>query len=347
MCPWTSACLQSKLAALIPHAWGPPTVEARGAFLQEEKQLLTVCPAVTVASLLRCFRGTPESSRCRRGGRRAVTGPSEGRVPSHRGGSSAPGNIPPLHRRSRSPEHNCSLGWMLPGTLPYTPEWTRRGCTVGRARTCPAVGGQPWGKGWEVKTRSQHLSLILVEHLASNLPVPAHSFQTENDSEHHLNALDFQFWENLNYVMPTPQTLLSVSGRITPAEQRAPACGIHCGLRHALPSRSTAHSGSPAGFTLDIKIQVCHFLLLRSDSEKTYRCLPLLLESFSTPWGNRVPLPVTVAHLVNVTRWPPGAPALWPAQPPGSQEKWSDSLSSRQSQSHPELVVGSLPRATE
>lgn len=118
-------------------------MEARGAFLQEEKQLLTVCPAVTVASLLRCFRGTPESSRCRRGGRRAVTGPSEGRVPSHRGGSSAPGNIPPLHRRSRSPEHNCSLGWMLPGTLPYTPEWTRRGCTVGRARTCPAVGGQP------------------------------------------------------------------------------------------------------------------------------------------------------------------------------------------------------------
>lgn len=49
------------------------------------------------------------------------------------------------------------------------------------------------GRGGEVKTRSQHLSLILVEHSASDLLMPAHSFHTVNDSEHPLNALDFQF----------------------------------------------------------------------------------------------------------------------------------------------------------
>lgn len=49
------------------------------------------------------------------------------------------------------------------------------------------------GRGGEVKKRSQHLSLILVGHSACRLPMPAHSFQTVNDSKHHSSASGFQF----------------------------------------------------------------------------------------------------------------------------------------------------------
>lgn len=37
-----SPCLQIKLAALVPQAWGPPPM-SRGAFLPEGKQMLPVC----------------------------------------------------------------------------------------------------------------------------------------------------------------------------------------------------------------------------------------------------------------------------------------------------------------
>lgn len=149
MRPRRTPCLQMKLVALIPVPEDHPKHRcflAREAANADSVSSRKGFPTVT--SLPRPSRWTPESSHRWRGRRQAVTSPEEDLGPSCRAGSSAPGNIPPLHQRSRSPEHKCSLGWRLPGTPPCTPESTRRDCTVGRARTCPAGGDQPWGKGW-------------------------------------------------------------------------------------------------------------------------------------------------------------------------------------------------------
>lgn len=133
MCPQTSPCLQIKLATLVAGAWGLPSVEWHRSFLAREANADSV-PLGAVASLLRSFRWTPESSRCWRRARQAVTGPLEGLGPSHHARNSAPGNNPPPPGRSRSSERQGSPGWTLPAILPYVPEWTCRGCTVGRAR---------------------------------------------------------------------------------------------------------------------------------------------------------------------------------------------------------------------
>lgn len=109
--------------------------------------------------------------------------------------------------------------------------------------------------------------------------------------------------------MPTPQTLLNMSGK-GHTRRAAGGPGTPCGATalHILQA--------PAGFTLDGKTQGCHFLLPRSDSEKTHVCLPCYGRLSSL--GQQSPCHrqwlTSQCHTL-----PPGARTLQPAPSPGSQ----------------------------
>lgn len=131
-------------------------MEWHRSFLAREANADSV-PLGAVASLLRSFRWTPESSRCWRRARQAVTGPLEGLGPSHHARNSAPGNNPPPPGRSRSSERQGSPGWTLPAILPYVVDLQGLYSWQSKDTTGPAVEGQssPCGArparrpGWE------------------------------------------------------------------------------------------------------------------------------------------------------------------------------------------------------
>lgn len=178
----------------------PWTVHRREAEVLSCRKRNRCCQYVLSMDSSRGPRWTPEPSHCWRGGGQAVTGPGDSLGSGRHGESPAPGSPPP-HQRSHSPGRRYSPGWRQPGMHPCTPGWTRRGYTVGRARTCPAVGGQPGGKG--VRERpSQCWNFAVVEHPAGQPPRLAHSFPQKGSQQCRQAAPDFQVDAFLHCVMP-------------------------------------------------------------------------------------------------------------------------------------------------
>lgn len=110
----------------------------------------------------------------------------------------------------------------------------------------------------------------------------------------------FQFGENLNCGMPTPQTLLSVSGQDRTVGAAGPSLW-NSPWHPGVPWEGTVLRllVAPTGFPLDAKIQVCPFLMIRLRGDP---CVPSLIpKSFSTLW-DKSPLardsdsPVSVTH---------------------------------------------------